>query len=111
MIAARAHRESDAGDNRMYRSWLSIEELGEYMIALGSSNETEVADALGDRLYVILGDCVTMDIPIHEVFQEIHKSNMTKNSKNKSDPRYRENFVAPDIVSALQKGRQNGKSL
>lgn len=40
--------------------------------------QIELADALADSLYVIFGTCVSMGIPIDEVFEEVHRSNMTK---------------------------------
>jgi predicted HAD superfamily Cof-like phosphohydrolase len=38
----------------------------------------DVADALGDLLYVILGTAVSCGINIEPIFHEIHRSNMTK---------------------------------
>lgn len=37
-----------------------------------------VADGIGDLLYVVLGTAVTCGIDIEPVFEEIHRSNMTK---------------------------------
>lgn len=51
------------------------EELKEFNDA---TNIYEVADALGDLLYVVLGAAVTYGIDLEPVFQEIHRSNMTK---------------------------------
>lgn len=41
-------------------------------------NVVEVADALGDLIYVCLGTAVEMGIPMDKVFQAIHKANMAK---------------------------------
>ena len=41
----------------------------------------EIADALADLLYVVFGTCVSYGIPIDEVFEEVHKSNMSKSTK------------------------------
>lgn len=43
-----------------------------------SYNLVEIADALGDLLYVVLGTAVTCGIDIEPIFEEIHRSNMTK---------------------------------
>lgn len=42
------------------------------------SNMVEVADAIGDLLYVVLGTAVAYGINITPIFDEIHRSNMTK---------------------------------
>jgi phosphoribosyl-ATP pyrophosphohydrolase len=41
----------------------------------------ELADGLGDSLYVIFGTCITMGIPMDQVFTEIHRSNMSKSTE------------------------------
>jgi predicted HAD superfamily Cof-like phosphohydrolase len=38
----------------------------------------QAADAIGDMLYVVLGAAVAFGIDIEPVFEEIHRSNMTK---------------------------------
>lgn len=38
----------------------------------------DVADALGDLLYVVLGAAVTYGINLKPIFDEIHRSNMSK---------------------------------
>lgn len=49
----------------------------------------EVADALGDLEYVVNGMALTMGIPLPEVVEEIHRSNMTKMGPD-GRPIYRE---------------------
>jgi Phosphoribosyl-ATP pyrophosphohydrolase len=41
-------------------------------------NLTEVADALVDSVYVILGCAVAMDLPWEQLWNEVHRSNMAK---------------------------------
>ena len=65
-------------DERMVlRYTLMSEENEEYVEA---ETETELADALGDMLYVLVGTILEhgMHHKIEEVFSEIHRSNMTK---------------------------------
>lgn len=61
---------------------LIYEELQEYRDAItvpvGTVNLVEVADAIGDLLYVVLGTAVTFGIDIEPIFREIHRSNMSK---------------------------------
>jgi len=56
---------------------LMEEENSEYMLA---DNHVELADALGDMLYVLVGTIVEHGLAdkIEDIFDEIHRSNMTK---------------------------------
>lgn len=38
----------------------------------------DLADACADAIYVIVGTCISFGIPINEIFNEVHRSNMTK---------------------------------
>jgi predicted HAD superfamily Cof-like phosphohydrolase len=61
------------------RSTLMHEELAEFDEASAHPvNLAEVADALVDLLYVLLGTAVTYGIDLEPVFQEVHRSNMSK---------------------------------
>lgn len=55
-----------------------MDELEEYRKAHESGDLVKMADALGDALYMLLGDCVAHGIGIERVFNVIHTSNMTK---------------------------------
>ena len=59
---------------------LMREENEEYLKAVDDNDIIEVADALGDQLYVLLGTILThgMQHIIEDVFNEIHRSNMSK---------------------------------
>ena len=57
------------------RRELISEELDEFCCA---TSLTEVADALGDLLYVVYGAAVTYGIDLEPIFNEIHRSNMSK---------------------------------
>jgi predicted HAD superfamily Cof-like phosphohydrolase len=60
------------------------EELDEYKDAALKGDIIEVADALGDKLYILLGTILAhgMQDVIIDVFNEIHRSNMTKLTKD-----------------------------
>ena len=60
------------------RTLMAIEELAEWIEAHIAGNIVEAADAIGDRLYVLLGDAVATGLPVERVFEEVHCSNMTK---------------------------------
>lgn len=56
------------------------EENEEYLNACNDMDLVEIADALGDQLYITLGSIVTHGLQhvIEEVFERIHQSNMSK---------------------------------
>lgn len=62
-------------EDRRLRFRLINEELQELRRA---RTLVDVADALGDLLYVVLGAAVTYGMDLQTVFEEIHRSNMSK---------------------------------
>lgn len=91
---------------------LMKEENEEYLEAANNNDLVEVADALGDMLYILCGTIIEhgMQYKIEEVFDEIQRSNMSKLG-NDGNPIYREdgkvlkgpNYFKPDIQSILDK--------
>jgi len=73
------------------RYTLLSEETGEYIEAVRESNLVDIADALGDQLYIIYGTILKHGLQnkIEEVFKEIHRSNMSKLGAD-GKPIYRE---------------------
>src|SRR5208337_1253821 len=65
-------------DRRELRARLEAEELEELFHADKKHNLVEIADAAADLIYVILGRCLEYGIPIDLVFDEVHRSNMSK---------------------------------
>ena len=88
------------------------EENDEYLEAAKNNDLVQVADALGDKLYILCGTIIAhgMQHKIVEVFEEIHRSNMSKLDEN-GKPIYREDgkimksnrYFVPDIESVLIK--------
>lgn len=88
------------------------EENDEYLSACQSGDKVEIADALGDMLYVLCGTMLAhgMQDKIEEVVSEIHRSNMSKLGPD-GKPIVREDgkvlkgpgFFRPDLVSILNK--------
>lgn len=60
------------------RTSLIQEELDELSDAFVSGSITDVADGIADLLYVVYGTAVQCGIDIEPIFQEVHRSNMTK---------------------------------
>ena len=65
-------------NERELRIKLLREEWEEYLEGETNDDIVEIADALGDMLYIIYGTCVSYGLPIDEIFKEIHDSNMSK---------------------------------
>lgn len=57
---------------------LIAEELNELDEAMDVGSLVQVADALADLLYVVLGTAVVFGIDMEPIFDEVHRSNMTK---------------------------------
>lgn len=74
------------------------------LITKKSDNLIEIADAIGDLLYVVFGAALAFGIPIAEVFAEIHRSNMTKSTeKNEFGKSIKGDYSPADIKSILEK--------
>lgn len=90
---------------------LMKEENEEYLEAVTNRDKLEMADALGDMLYILCGTIIShgMQHKIEEVFDEIQKSNMSKLGID-GKPIYRAdgkvlkgpNYFKPDIASVLK---------
>lgn len=68
---------------REQRYEFMLEELNEYRRACENADLVEVADGLADLLYVLLGTAIVFGIDLAPIFDEVHRSNMTK---DKLDP-------------------------
>jgi len=89
---------------------LMKEENEEYLEAAQNGDLVEIADALGDQLYILCGTILRHGLQhkIEEVFAEIQRSNMSKLDEN-GKPIYREDgkvlksalYFKPDIAKIL----------
>src|SRR4051812_4032990 len=88
------------------------EENEEYLDACKNGDIVEIADALGDQLYILFGTILKHGLQhkIEEVYDEIHRSNMSKLDDN-GEPIFREDgkimksnlYFKPDIKKILDK--------
>lgn len=60
------------------RAGLILEEGLEFNDAVVVPNIYEIADAIGDLLYVVYGAAVAYGLDAQAIFDEVHRSNMTK---------------------------------
>ncbi len=94
------------------RHRLMKEENEEYLEAAKNNDLVEIADALGDQLYILCGTILRHGFQdkIEEVFNEIQRSNMSKLDKD-GNPIYREDgkvlksdlYFKPNIKQILEK--------
>ena len=110
------HRETPKAhlgvEKNLLRHNLMSEENNEYLEAANNNDLVEVADALGDMLYILCGTIIEHGLQhkIDEVFDEIQRSNMSKLGEN-GEPIYREdgkvlkgpNHFVPNIAAILEK--------
>lgn len=105
--------KADLGpEKNQLRFNLMDEENKEYLEAANEGDLIEVADALGDMLYILCGTILEhgMQHKIEEVFEEIQRSNMSKLGAD-GKPIYREdgkvlkgpNYFKPDIQTIMDK--------
>lgn len=96
----------------LLRYSLLQEENEEYLQACKKGDLIEIADALGDILYILCGTLIKHGLhhKIEEIFLEIHRSNMSKLDEN-GKPIYRADgkvlksnqYFKPDIAGILNK--------
>ena len=96
----------------MLRFNLMAEENEEYLQACKDGDLVEIADALGDMMYILYGSICKHGLQhkIADIFDELHRSNMSKLDEN-GQPIYREDgkvmksnkYFKPNIKSILNK--------
>jgi predicted HAD superfamily Cof-like phosphohydrolase len=109
------YRETQKADLGLTKNTLRFdlmkEENEEYLEAANNNDLVEVADALGDMLYILCGTIIEHGLQhkIEDVFNEIQRSNMSKLGED-GQPIYREdgkvlkgpNYFKPDIEAILK---------
>ena len=98
-------------DRCALRVSLLSEELDELKEAIAANDLVEIADALGDMLYILCGTIIEHGLQhkIEEVFNEIQRSNMSKLGED-GQPIYREdgkvmkgpNYFKPNFEEILK---------
>jgi predicted HAD superfamily Cof-like phosphohydrolase len=98
-------------DEILLRYKLMREENEEYLEAAQKGDIVEIADALGDQLYILCGTILKHGLQhkMEEVFEEIQRSNMSK-LDSEGKPIYREDgkvlksdqYFRPDIKAILE---------
>ena len=99
-------------DDFMLRYHLMKEENEEYLQAAKEGDLTEIADAIGDMLYILCGTMLKHGLQdkMEDIFLEIQRSNMSKLDQD-GEPIYREDgkvlkselYFKPNIKKILEK--------
>jgi predicted HAD superfamily Cof-like phosphohydrolase len=106
------NRRASLGESKnLLRYNLMKEENEEYLEAAQNGDIIEIADALGDMLYILCGTIIEHGLQhkIDEVFEEIQRSNMSKLGED-GQPIYREdgkvmkgpNYFKPNFEEILK---------
>ncbi len=111
-IGNRTEPTANIGDEYLLRYTLLKEENEEYLDACKKNDLVDIADALGDQLYILFGTILRHGLQhkIEEVFDEIQRSNMSKLDE-KGFPIFREDgkilksnlYFKPNIKEILEK--------
>ena len=94
---------------RALRQRLINEEVREFFEGENNEDIVNVAKELADVLYVVFGTAVAYGIPLEQVFDEVHRSNMSKLGAD-GKPIYREdgkvlkgpNYFEPNVRKILE---------
>jgi predicted HAD superfamily Cof-like phosphohydrolase len=99
--------------DRLLRQDLVAEEMEELYMAHMRMDIVGIADAIADAIYVLCGMAVAYGIPLNDVWNEVHRTNMTKEGEN--GPIYRadgkvlkpDSWKPPDIEGIISARRQH----
>jgi predicted HAD superfamily Cof-like phosphohydrolase len=107
---------TEDAQRRILRLELIREEVDELREALGlvdgnagtyahdRASFVDTADALADIAYLVIGSAVEWGIPLPEILEEVHRSNMTKEpGNNRADGKILKGpgYSPPDIAGVL----------
>ena len=101
-------------DTLLSRLCLSIEETVEWLQSHIDEDLVAAADAIGDRAYVLFGDAVASGMPLQDIFEEIHRSNMSKAESKKGElgkADKSDGYNTPDLDLILAKAKLNSEGI
>lgn len=85
-----------------FRANLIAEEAAELMVALFDGDEIGIIDGMADLIYVVLGTAVVKGFSIAPAFEEVHRSNMTKDAiPGLAKPAKGERYEEPELIPIL----------
>lgn len=96
------------------RKRLITEECLEFLTAWEKRDLVEIADGIADLIYVLLGTALSYGIPIGDVFNEVHRTNMLKVKGSVRDDGKilkPEGWQPPNIAGILEAAKVNAHRL
>lgn len=91
---------------RYLRMDLIEEEAGELLHAIDTCDIPLVADGIADTIYVCLGAALDFGIPIVEIWEEVHRTNMLKmKTSNGAKIMKPEGWQPPQIDAIIERAR------
>lgn len=89
--------------DRLRRARLIVSEASEFVESADKGDILGVIDSLCDLLYVLLGTAVEFGVDLEPFFEEIHKSNMTKDGGKDGGGKVLKgkSFIPPDLFRIL----------
>jgi predicted HAD superfamily Cof-like phosphohydrolase len=97
-------------DLLLLRTALALEELGEWLSAHHRGDLIAAVDGWADRAYVLFGDAVTAGLPTSPLFDEVHRSNLSKEPHPGGKPVKGPSYFPPDIRGVLQRAKLEGST-
>jgi predicted HAD superfamily Cof-like phosphohydrolase len=96
----------------MRRARLIVSEASEFLEAADQADLVEMVDALADILVVTYGTAIELGVDLEPVFEEVHRSNMSKNGGRDAGGKVLKGpaFSPPDVAGELIKQGWPGKS-
>lgn len=90
-------------DQMMFHTRLIMEELSELIKAMQMQDYVAMAKELADLLYTVYDLGGASGLPVDDVFDAVHKSNMTKDDERDAGNKIvkGDNYVPPDIGKVL----------
>lgn len=83
------------------RAHLLCEELGEFLLACHRGDPVEMLDGLADLLYVVFGTAIQLELPLSDAYEEVCRSNMTKEKSDGNRVRGKGDSFEPPRLAPL----------
>ncbi|MBM4138589.1 MAG: hypothetical protein FJ244_03800 [Nitrospira sp.] len=117
-IAIQSTPADPADDTKQLRIRLIQEEFDELKESMANGNLAAVAKEMADLLYVVYGTAVSYGIDMKPVFQEVHRSNLSKvggykrvDGKWVKPPTYSPARLEPILNAQMEFGAGTGSPL
>jgi predicted HAD superfamily Cof-like phosphohydrolase len=96
-------------ERSLLRTRLMMSELAELIESMQLGDYVNMAKELADVLYVVYGTAYEAGLPIDDIFEAVHQSNMTKSSDLDGGGKVikGDTYEAPDIEAVLKKAMED----